>query len=429
MFKRLFFLLLSAFICLSAAAQTQPAAYQATIKKFTLYYNTNKPDSIYQLFGPEMRAALSQQQFKTTTGQLKTQLGTLNNTTFTDLSNNVASYDAAFQNGDLVIKLSLNPANQIVGLLLQPGAAKAETATVADDPSLIESPIVQKTLSGNISGTLTMPKNANGKIPVVLIIAGSGPTDRDGNNKLGVSAFTYKLLAIALGKSGIASVRYDKRMVGKSVSTTKEKELRFEDYSDDAIALINQLHDDQRFSKIIVLGHSEGSLIGMLASADQPVNGYISVAGAGQRADFLMLEQMKSKPEYINNKFKTIMDSLRRGKFTDNVDPALYPIIRPSVQPYLLSWMIHDPVKEIKKLKIPILILQGTSDLQVPVTEADKLKKANKDAQLVIIPNMNHVLKESPADTEKNLATYKDPSLPIKPELVTAIVGFVNKVK
>ena len=428
--KKLLFLLLFVTTASGAFAQSEPAVYATVIKKFALFYNNNKPDSIYKIFGPEMRNALNAEQFRATMGQLKAQLGPLNNTAFINFKNPVASYTGTFQNGALVIRLSLNAQNEIIGLLLQPAETEAIASTLTDDPALTETPVTQKTLSGNISGTLTMPKNAHGPIPVVLIIAGSGPTDRDGNSpKLGLNGYTYKLLANALGDHGIASLRYDKRLVGKSVSKTKEKELRFEDYSDDAIALVNMLHDDNRFSKIIVLGHSEGSLVGMLASADQPVNAFISVAGAGDRADIILTEQMKSQPQYIANGFKTIMDSLKRGKFTDVVDPALYPIARPSVQPYLLSWMMHDPAREIKKLKIPVLIIQGTTDLQVGVADAEKLKKADKNAVLDIIPGMNHVLKAAPVDRDKNLATYRDPDLPLKPELVTAIVSFIDKLK
>jgi pimeloyl-ACP methyl ester carboxylesterase len=189
------------------------------------------------------------------------------------------------------------------------------------------------------------------------------------------------------------------------------------------------LHDDARFSKIIVLGHSEGSLIGMLASADQPVSGYISVAGAGERIDKIITTQLKDQPDYIKSGFKTILDSLVRGKFTDKVDPALYSLMRPSVQPYMLSWMRHDPAVEIRKLKIPVLIIQGTTDIQVTVGDAEKLKKAKSDATLLIIPGMSHILKEGPADKAENAATYKDPNLPLKPELVTGIVDFIKKLK
>lgn len=425
-------LLFVAFVTLKTMAQTEPANYAATVSKFKQFFNEDKPDSIYKMFGPEMKSALTPDGFKSTTTQLKTQLGSLQQTTFTSYTEPVAIYKAAFQKSPLTLSISLNKDNKIAGLLLQPyqepGAATA-TAGPSMDASLAESPIVYKGLSASIHGTLTMPKNASGKIPVVLIIAGSGPTDRNGNSpKLGLNGNTYKLLAEGLGKNGIASVRYDKRMVGESVTGNKEADLRFDDYVDDAVGLIQMLTDDQRFSKVIVLGHSEGSLIGMLACRDQPVKAYISVAGAGDRADKIVTEQLKSQPQFIQDGFKTLTDSLKKGKTIDNIDPALYFIARPSIQKYLLSWFKYEPTRVIKIVKVPTLIIQGNTDLQVKVTDADKLKKAKSDATEIIIPNMNHVLKDAPADRDQNIATYNKPDLPLKAELVPDIVAFINKV-
>jgi len=123
-----------------------------------------------------------------------------------------------------------------------------------------------------------------------------------------------------------------------------------------------------------------------------------------------------------------MLDSLKKGKTTDNIDPALYFIARPSIQKYLASWFRYEPQRVIKTVKIPTLIVQGTTDLQVTVADAGKLKKAKSDATLDIIPGMNHVLKEAPEDRDKNLATYNDPALPLKPQLITDVVGFINKL-
>jgi pimeloyl-ACP methyl ester carboxylesterase len=424
-------------ICFATKLIAEPANYVIALNKFKQLYNNNQPDSIYSMFSTEMKAALPQDQFKTSTLQLKQQLGNLVQADFLKYEAPLAYYKATFQKNTFVLNLSVNSQNQFTGLLLkpyQPPAATENTAvatsTIPADPSITESPVSLKTLSGSISGTLAMPKNAEGKIPVVLIIAGSGQTDRDGNDlKHGVSANPYKMIANELGKNGYASLRYDKRLVGQSVSSTKESELRFEDYLEDAVNLINMLNDDQRFSKIIILGHSDGSLIGMMAAYDQPVKAFISVAGAGDSADKIMTDQMKSKSQLMSDGFNRMLDSLRRGKTTDNIDPSLYPYARPSIQKYLMSWFRYNPIREIKKIKIPILIVQGTTDLQVTVADAEKLKKAKSDAVLAIIPDMNHVLKEAPADKVKNEATYNQPDLPLKPEFVKAMISFLNKVK
>ncbi|WDF76671.1 alpha/beta hydrolase [Mucilaginibacter sp. KACC 22773] len=421
-------------------AQTEPANYKVALNRFIHLYNTNQPDSIFNYFSPEMKTSLPLESFKTTTLQLKAQMGSLDRTDFVKFASPIASYKAAFSKGTYLLNIALNDKNQFTGLFLKPfegvpadvtaSTTSSPAVTFAMDPSVEETPVLVKNLAGSISGTLTMPKNVTGKIPVVIIIAGSGPTDRDGNSpKLGLATNAYKMIANELGKSGIASLRYDKRLVGKSVSSTTEDQLRFEDYVEDGVNLINFLTEDERFSRIIILGHSEGSLVGMLSSIDQPVKGFISVAGAGDSADNILTEQMKSQPTHISEGFKRMLDSLKRGKTTDNIDPSLYFIARPGIQKYLMSWFRYDPTRAIKRLKIPILIVQGTTDLQVKVSNAEKLKKAKSDAVLDIIPEMNHVLKEAPADKDKNLATYKDPDLPLKPEFIKSVISFVKRVR
>jgi pimeloyl-ACP methyl ester carboxylesterase len=303
------------------------------------------------------------------------------------------------------------------------------TSNSAPDPSLVETPITVKTLVGTISGTLTTPKDVSGKIPVVIIIPGTGPVDRDGNSNTGLNTNMYKLLAYALGKSGIASVRYDRRMVGQSTGNQKESELRFEDNVDDVVSVIDMLTSDERFSKIIIAGHSEGALVGMLATIDEPIKGFISLEGAGYPGEKILMDQVKNQPQYMADGIKNILDSLRRGKINPNVDPQLYSIARPSVQFYMMSWCRYDPTQVIRKLKMPILLIQGTTDLQVPVDNGQKLKSAKSSANLMLIRGMNYVLKTAPSDKEPNLATYKQPDLPLNTEMVTDIVDFIQKLK
>lgn len=437
--KKVSFLVLIICLATTVFAQTEPANYKVALSRFKHLYNNNQPDSIFNFFSAEMKTALPQESFRSTTKQLRTQLGDLQEADFVSLESSVAAYKATFKNGTFLLNIGLNAKDQYTGLLLKPYTMAATTtpaattesaAAFAMDASITETPVSVKNLAGTISGTLAMPKNATGKVPVVLIIAGSGPTDRDGNSaKLGLTSNAYKMIANELGKNGIASLRYDKRLVGQSVSSTTETQLRFEDYVEDAVNLINFLNDDERFSRVIVLGHSEGSLVGILASIDEPVKAFISVSGAGDSADNILTEQMKSQPTHISDGFKQMLDSLKRGKTTDNIDPSLYFIARPGIQKYLMSWFRYNPTREIRKLKIPILIVQGNTDLQVKVTDAEKLKKAKSDAILVIVPEMNHVLKEAPADKDKNLATYNEPDLPLKPEFVKALIPFVKRVR
>jgi pimeloyl-ACP methyl ester carboxylesterase len=300
----------------------------------------------------------------------------------------------------------------------------------AIDPSLTETPISVKTLVGSVSGSLVVPNNVTGKIPVVLIIADAGPTDRDGNNpKTGVNGYTYKLLANALGLKGIATLRFDKRFTGLSVTTQKESQLHIDDYSDDAVVLINMLNDDPRFSKIILFGHGEGALVSMIAYYEEPVKAIISAEGWADKAEKILNDEMKSKPQFMIDEFKAMMDSLRKGKVTDNIDVQLYYIARPSIQQFLMSWCRYDPIRGAKKLKLPYLIIQGTTDLQVPVDNGQRFKKAKSEAEYLEVKGMNHILKDAPADPDKNAATFSNPNLPLNPEMVTGIVNFINKVK
>ncbi len=274
-------------------------------------------------------------------------------------------------------------------------------------------------------GTLTVPDVAK-KCPVALIIAGSGPTDRNGNNPT-MKNNSLKMLAEALAKNGIASLRYDKRGIGESKAlAVTESSLVFENYTEDAKSWINFLKQDKRFSQLIVIGHSEGSLIGMIAGAK--ANKFISIAGAGESADKLLKEQISSKSnKQIEEMTFPIIDSLKAGNKVNKVDPLLNSLFRPSIQPYLISWFKYDPQTEIKKLTVPILIIQGNNDLQVSVADAEKLSKANKNAELVIVEKMNHVLKIIDGDNKANFESYNNETLQISEVLIDKIVSFIKK--
>jgi pimeloyl-ACP methyl ester carboxylesterase len=427
--KKVAFFIVILFFTIKTLAQAEPSGYAAAVNRFTQFYNHDKPDSIFSMFSPEMKADLPLEKFKPTTEQLKSQYGSLVKTEFVKYGGSLAVYKATFENSVFLLNISLNAQHKLTGLLLSPYQESAPQGAVID-PSLTESPVLVKTLTGSVSGSLVVPNNVSGKIPVVLIIADAGPTNRDGNNpKAGINGNTYKLMANSLGKNGIATLRYDKRFTGSSVTTVKESQLSIEDYSDDAVSLINMLNDDPRFSKIVLFGHGEGSLVAMIASIDEPIKAFISAEGAGDQADKMLTEQMKSKTPFIAGEFKAILDSLRKGKTTANVDPALYYIAAPSKQHFLMSWCALVPQRGMKRMKMPAMIINGSTDLQMTVDNAEKLKKAKSDATLLIIPGMNHILKDAAADPDQNTATFSKPDLPLKPELVIAIVDFINKLK
>lgn len=285
--------------------------------------------------------------------------------------------------------------------------------------------VVLETEKGNLEGTLLVPKNNfNGK--VVLIIAGSGPTDRNGNNTM-MENNSLKMLAEGLVENGVASLRYDKRGVGKSQQAgLEESELRFETYVNDAVDWIQWLEKKNSFDEIIIAGHSEGSLIGMLAAQSSDVDAFISIAGAGKSADKIIKGQLAGQPDFVMQTANEIIDQLLKGKTVDSVGQMFYSLFRPSVQPYLISWFKYDPAKEIARLDIPVLIVQGTTDLQVKTEESEILKEAHPEAKKVILEKMNHILKVAEAERQKNIQTYFDPELPLHDQLIESIVSFLD---
>ena len=288
----------------------------------------------------------------------------------------------------------------------------------------IEEIVSIETGTGKLEGTLVTGDLKSSKT-VALIIAGSGPTNRDGNNPTMINN-SLKMLAVELAKVGISSLRYDKRGVGKSSSAgLKEVDLRIDNYINDASSWIEYLNNLSRFNKIVVIGHSEGSLIGMVASQKKNVDKFISIAGPGQPIDQTIREQLKAQPPFVLEQSTPILDKLLQGKTVENVPAFLNSLFRPSVQPYMISWFKYDPQKEISKLNMPVLIVQGPTDIQVSLKDADKLAAANKNADKVVIQKMNHIFKEAVIDRQANLKTYNQPELPIKSELVKAIGEFV----
>jgi pimeloyl-ACP methyl ester carboxylesterase len=288
----------------------------------------------------------------------------------------------------------------------------------------IEKIVSIETGTGKLEGTLLLD-NSQSSNTVALIIAGSGPTDRDANNPAMVNN-SLKLLADGLAKVGISSLRYDKRGIGNSNSPgLKEVDLRFENYINDASSWIEYLNKLSSFNKIVVIGHSEGSLIGMVVSQQKNVDKFISIAGAGQPIDQTIREQLKAQPAIVIEQSTPILDKLLQGETVNNIPAFLNALFRPSVQPYMISWFKYDPQKEISKLNKPVLIVQGSTDIQVSLKDADMLAEANKKAEKVVIQNMNHIFKEAPLDRQANFQTYNQSELPIKPELVKVISEFV----
>ena len=279
-----------------------------------------------------------------------------------------------------------------------------------------------QTSSGELSGTLTVPI-LKGTFPVALIIAGSGPTDRNGNNTQ-MKNNSLEMLAHELAAQGIASLRYDKRGIGKSASAMiSEEQLRFENYVEDAKAWAAELKADSRFRKLIIIGHSEGSLIGMLAC--EQADAFVSLAGAGRPIDVILKEQLMVQLQGQKKLLRAAnegISKLKEGKLVEDAPAELFGLFRPSVQPYMISWMKYDPSVEISKLKIPVVIVQGSTDIQVQVKDAELLHAASIGSRYILIEGMNHIFKMAPSDRTKNIETYSKPELPLAPELLRTLL-------
>jgi pimeloyl-ACP methyl ester carboxylesterase len=286
------------------------------------------------------------------------------------------------------------------------------------------------TIDGELAplyGTLTMPAG-NGPVDGALILSGSGPTDRNGNFPEGHNN-SLLLIARGLAEKGIASLRIDKRGVMASAhAAPKEEELRAETYVDDAVAWLALLEAEPRIRRLFVIGHSEGALVATLAVQRHPVAGLVLIAAGGRPAATILREQLAAgnMEPALRERSEEILVKLERGETDPDIPGQLDALFRPSVQPYLISWFKYDPAAELARTSMPVLSINGTHDLQIRQADANALAAARPDARQLTIAEMNHVLKLSPADRAENIRLYSDPDAPLAPDLMPAIVEFLQ---
>jgi alpha/beta superfamily hydrolase len=277
-----------------------------------------------------------------------------------------------------------------------------------------------------INGTLLSPKN-NPKNTLIIIIPGSGPTDRNGNNNF-MKNNSLKYLAESLALNGIASYRFDKSVLSYTQKdTTKLEILTFDTFIKETTSVINYFKTSKTYDKILVAGHSQGSLVGMIAAKNN-ADGFISIAGSGRTIDKNIIEQIDKQAPILKTESSTVLKHLKNGELVENVNPLLNSLFRKSVQPFLISWLKYNPQTELKKLEIPVLIIQGSNDIQISKFDAELLHQSNKNSKLKIIEDMNHILKTIKGTIDENMSSYSNPNLPISKELTRAIVNFVNEI-
>lgn len=304
---------------------------------------------------------------------------------------------------------------------------KTAVSNSSEAPDPNEKTVTVETPTGKLFGTLNIPKGKK-IMPVYIIIAGSGPTDRNGNSiLLPGKNNTYQMIARGLSRLGIATLRYDKRGIGESRDALKsENGLTFEDNVKDVQAWVEFLKKDGSFSKIGLIGHSEGSLVGMIAATNGGIDYMVSIAGPGRPIDVILNEQTSKAPEKQKQEIEKMLSLLKQGKKVWFVPNDMMSLFRPSIQPYMISWLKYDPARVAFYIKCPFLVLQGTTDLQVKPDDAKLLAAANPRAKLVLIDGMNHVMKMAPMDEKTNMAAYSDPKLPLAEGIIKNIADLTK---
>jgi uncharacterized protein len=279
------------------------------------------------------------------------------------------------------------------------------------------------TINSFIDGTLLIPTDIE-KPNLAIIIAGSGPTDRNGNQNL-LKNNSLKKLAEELSKEGISTFRYDKRIVKQIRRNNVDMNIKFDDFIIDAISILKHFKNSDAFNKVYIVGHSQGSLVGVVA-AKQGADGFISLAGAGKPIDDVIIDQVTNTAPMFTDETKRVFSIMKDGKTTTDYPRALESIFNLETQPFMMSWMSYNPQEEIRDLEIPVLIINGTKDLQVSEEEANLLHSANSNSTLKIIEKMNHILVPIEGDTLENSKSYNETQRTVSEELIKTIVSFIN---
>ena len=236
---------------------------------------------------------------------------------------------------------------------------------------------------------------------------------------------SLKKLAESLSSQGIATFRYDKRVVKQIKTGNIDKNTMFDDFVKDAISVIEYFKKTGAFSKIYVIGHSQGSLVGMLAGKNR-IDGFVSISGAGKSIDSVVIDQVQKTAPQFTEDTKRAFGVMRSGHTTTDYPPALFSIFNPEIQPFMMNWMQYNPKEIIKSLDMPILIINGTNDLQVGTEEAKSLKNADPSAELKIIEKMNHIMFIIDGDDLENAKSYNESVRPISQDVINAIVDFIK---
>lgn len=276
---------------------------------------------------------------------------------------------------------------------------------------------------GAIDAVLTTPADVE-RPPVALLIAGSGTTDHDGNGPQAKPA-TLKKLSEQLVARKIATLRYDKRGAGGwKPEFGRPEDFRFKDFVDDAAALVDYLRGSGKFSKVVLVGHSEGGLVAILTARRVPIDGLVLLVTAARRQGDLVKAQLEKKlpPDQLAPIEKAI-DAMMAGQIVDPPPAGL--TIAPSMQPGIASAFTEDPIEPLKKIDAPTLIIGGGHDLQIARLDFIALGAASPAAKTAWLPDMNHVLVDVTDDVD-NLAAYNQPERALDTALIDTVAAFIS---
>lgn len=309
-------------------------------------------------------------------------------------------------------------------------ALALQTTDTMPPAAAIESPYTIRSAGLELGGTLTTPRGGTKPVPVVVIIAGSGPTDRNGNSVMGIRPNSYAQLAWRLAERGIASLRYDKRVLPGTKGTVDIATLSLADFATDARAAAESLATDKRFSRVLLLGHSEGASLALLAAqSGPPVAGAVSVSGLGRPVTTVIRQQLSRQVDSATLvRYDSAMAQYLRGEQPKDIPAGLEVFFVPMNLRFMRTWADFDPPAAMRAVRQPVLIVQGGRDLQVTLRDAELLKSGRPDAQLVIVPLANHVLKQAAETTlVGQMPLYQNPAAPIMPDVVNAIADWILK--
>ena len=254
-----------------------------------------------------------------------------------------------------------------------------------------------------LGGTLTLPKNATSRVPAVVTITGSGQQDRDEYLAIAGGYRPFRQIADTLGRRGIAVLRLDDRGVGSSTGNPATSTSL--DFASDIRAAVNYLRSrpDIDPARIGLIGHSEGGLIAPLVAASDPkLKGIVLMAGPAYTGRQIITYQQKYALEH-----DTTLTAAKRDSLTRSAAAQIDSL--GAKNPWMRFFLAYSPDTTAKRVKVPVLILQGGTDRQVTPDQAEKLGAAfqaggNRDVTVRVFPDHNHLFITDPSGNPQGYA-------------------------